>query len=41
MKPVFGHFLKIGASDGLDIAYLDSGKCFPRFGNGKRSCIIN
>ena len=41
MKLVFGHFVEIGASDGLDIAYLDSRKCFSTFGNGKRSCIIN
>ena len=38
---VFGHYLEIGVSDGLDIAYLDSRKCFSSFGDDKRSCIIN
>ena len=38
---VFGHYLEIGASDGLDVAYHDSRKCFSAFGNGKWSCIIN
>ena len=38
---VFGHYLEIGVSDGLDIAYLDSRKCLSAFGNGKWSCIID
>ena len=38
---VFGHYLEIGASDGLDVAYHDSRKWFSALGNGKRSCIIN
>ena len=41
MKTGFGHFLEFGASDGPDIAYYDSTKCFSTFGHGKRSCIIN
>ena len=41
MKTGFGHFLDFGTSEGLDIAYLDSAKCFLTFGNGKWSCIIN
>ena len=41
MKLVFGHFLEIGASGRLDVAYHDSRKCFSAFGNDKRSCIIN
>ena len=31
---VFGHFLEIGASVGLDIAYFDSAKWSSRFGIG-------
>ena len=38
---VFGHYLEIGASDGLDNAYHDNRKRFSVFGNGKWSCIIN
>ena len=38
---VFGHFLKIGVSGGLDIANYDSTKCFSTFVNGNMSCIIN
>ena len=38
---VFGHFLEFGTSEGLDIAYYDSTKCFSTFDHGKRSCIIN
>ena len=34
---VYGNFLKIGASDGLDIAYYDSTKYFLTFGNDIRS----
>ena len=34
MKLVFGHFLEIGASVGLDIAYFDSAKWSSRFGIG-------
>ena len=41
MKTGFGHFLDFGTSEGLDIAYHDSAKCFLAFGNGDRSCIIN
>ena len=35
-----GHFLKIGWSDQLDIAYCDSTKCFLTFYNVTRSCRI-
>ena len=38
---VLGHFLKIGASDGLDIADYDRAKRFSAFGDDKRPCIIN
>ena len=41
MKTGFGHFLEFGTSDGLDIAYLDSTRCFLTFGHGMRSCMIN
>ena len=41
MKTRFGHFLEFGPSDGLDIAYHDSSKCFSAFGHGNSSCIIN
>ena len=33
MKTGFGHFLEFGASDGLDIAYWDTVKQSPWFGN--------
>ena len=39
-KEVFGHFLEFGLLDRLDIAYCDSTKCFPTFGNVTRSCRI-
>ena len=32
-KTGFGHFLDFGTSDGLNIAYYDSTKCFPAFDN--------
>ena len=32
MKTGFGHFLGFGTSEGLDIAYHDSAKCFLTFG---------
>ena len=32
MKTGFGHFLDFGTSEGLDIAYHDSAKCFSTFG---------
>ena len=32
-KEVFGRFLEFGLLDWLDIAYGDSNKCFPTFGN--------
>ena len=32
MKTGFGHFLDFGTSEGLDIAYHDSAKCFLTFG---------
>ena len=38
---VFGHYLEIGASDGLDVGYHDSRQCVWASGNGERSCIIN
>ena len=31
-KEGFGHFLDFGTSEGLDIAYHDSAKCFLTFG---------
>ena len=37
----FGHFLDFGTSDALDIAYYDTTKCFPTFGNGSRSYMAN
>ena len=37
MKIDFGHFLDIGTSDRLDIAYYDRTKCCPTFGNTTRS----
>ena len=37
----FCHFLEFGTSEGLDIAYYDSTKCFSTFDHGKRSCVIN
>ena len=37
---VFGHFLEFGLLDRLDIAYCDSTKCFPTFGNVTRSWRI-
>ena len=40
-KEVFGHFLKFGQLDRLDIAYYDSTKCFSPFGSGNKSCICN
>ena len=39
MKIVFCHFLEIGASDGLDIAYFDSAKWSSRFGNGTTGAL--
>ena len=36
-KTGFGHFLKFGTSDGLDIVYYDSTKCFPAFDNITRT----
>ena len=39
-KEVFGHFLEFGLLDRLDIAYCDSTKCFPTFGNVTRSWRI-
>ena len=39
-KEVFGHFLEFGLLDRLDIAYCDSTKCFPTFGNITRSWRI-
>ena len=33
MKTGFGHFLEFGAFDGLDIAYRDTAKQSPWFGN--------
>ena len=39
-KTGFGHFLKFGTSDGLDIVYYDSTKCFPAFDNITRSWMI-
>ena len=39
-KTGFGHFLKFGTSDGLDIVYYDSTKCFPAFDNITRSWRI-
>ena len=39
-KDVLGHFLEFGLLDRLDIAYCDSIKCFPTFGNIARSCRI-
>ena len=38
---VYGNFLKIDASDGLDIAYYASTKCFSTLGYDKRACISN
>ena len=38
---VFGQYLQIGASNGLDVVYHDSRKCFSASGNGKGSCMIN
>ena len=40
MKTVFCHFLEFGTSDGLDIVYYDSTKCFPAFDNITRSWRI-
>ena len=37
---VFGHFLEFGLLDRLDIAYCDSTKCLPTFGNVTRSSWI-
>ena len=37
---VFGHFQEFGLLDRLDIAYCDSTKCFPTFGNVTRSWRI-
>ena len=34
---VFGYFQEFGLLDRLDIAYCDSTKCFPSFGNVTRS----
>ena len=39
-KEVFGHFLEFGMLDRVDIAYCDSTKCFPTFGNVTRSWKI-
>ena len=39
-KEVFGHFREFGLLDRLDVAYCDSTKCFPTFGNVIRSCRI-
>ena len=39
-KEVFGHFLEFGLLDRLDIAYCDSTKCLPTFGNVTRSSWI-
>ena len=39
-KVVFGHFLEFGLLDRVDIAYCDSTKCFPTFGNITRSWRI-
>ena len=36
----FGHFLEFGLLDRLDIAYCDSTKCLPTFGNVTRSSWI-
>ena len=38
---VFGHFLEIGVSGGLDIANYDSTKCFSTYENGNVSCAID
>ena len=38
---VFGHFLDLGDSDRLEIAYDGSAKCFSTCGSGFRSCMIN
>ena len=38
---VFGHYLEIRASDGLDVAYHDSRTCFSAVGNAKGSWIID
>ena len=37
---VFGHFVKLGLLDGLDIAYHDSTKCFSTFRSGHSSWKI-
>ena len=37
---VFGNFLEFGLLDWLDIAYCDSTKCLPTFGNVTRSSWI-
>ena len=34
-KEVFGHFLKLGLLDRLDITYSDSTKCLPTLDNMK------
>ena len=39
-KTGFGHFFKFGTSNGLDIVYYDSTKCFPAFDNITRSWRI-
>ena len=39
-KEVFGHFLKFGLLDRLDIAYCDCTKCLQTFGNITRSWRI-
>ena len=39
-KEVFGRFLEFGLLDWLDIAYWDSTKCVPVFGNVTRSWSI-
>ncbi len=36
-KEFLGHFLEFGLLDRLDIAYCDSTKYFPTFGNVTRS----
>ena len=41
MKIDFGHFLEIGTSDGLDIAYYASTKHFLTFGHDMRLWVNN
>ena len=41
MKTGFGHFLDLGTSDGLDIAYYASTKRYLTFGHDMRLWVIN